>query len=158
MKISIKYGFCLLFPAFFFAGCNDNFQSSIPNYPVSLSLNLTTTYPTFNNSTNQILTFTKPIVIGEAIGYGGILVYSAPYTDDYGNSVYYAFDMSCPYEAKNNIRVYLQESSLGKVVCEKCGSVFDISFGTGLPESGPTKEPLKKYKTILSRDILYITR
>lgn len=162
---SLKYSLYSMFLALILASCNDNIQSSIPDYPVYLNLSLTSTYPTFRNSTNQSLTFIKGVTpnIPETnyTGFGGILVYSAPFTDDNGNTIYYAFDLSCPYEAKNNIRIHLQESSLGKVVCDKCGSVFDISFGSGLPESGPAKEAkdrLKIYRTMFSGDYLQITQ
>jgi nitrite reductase/ring-hydroxylating ferredoxin subunit len=116
---------------------------------VYLDLNLTSTYPTFKNNINQSLTFQKRIFETDRIGYGGILVY----VGFDGN--YYAFDMSCPYEVKTTVRVYPNE--LGQAVCEKCGSVFDISYGIGNPSSGPAKEVLKHYKTNLSGDNLVIT-
>jgi|GEM_PF-1059419 len=124
--------------------------SKIPNFPVSLELNLTTTYPNFRNSYNHYLTFTKPITVTDRIGFGGILVYTG------FDGEYYAFDMSCPYEAKSNIRIY--PNDLGQAVCEGCGTVFDIGYGIGNPSSGKAKEELKRYKTTLSGDILYIYR
>lgn len=144
----LKY--CLItILTFSFAGCNDNVISSIPDYPVYLELNLTSTYPTFRNSVNESLVFEKPILITDRTGYGGILVYSG------FDGGYYAFDMSCPYEAKQTIRVL--PNGLGQAVCEGCGSVYDISFGIGNPLSGKAKEALKRYKTISSGDILYVT-
>lgn len=138
-------------------GCDDSYVSSIPNYPVSLQLNLTTTYPTFRNSINEFLTFKARRYEYDRIGFGGILVYSG-LPDDYGNAVYYAFDMACPYEAQNNVRVYPVEDGYGQVKCEKCESVYDVAFGFGIPVSGPSKEALKKYKATLSNDVLYISR
>lgn len=131
-------------------GCNDNPVSSIPDYPVHLQLNLTTTYPTFKNSVNQFLLFEKRRFETDYTGFGGILVY----TGFDGN--YYAFDMACPYEAKNSIKVYPNE--IGQAICKECGSVFDISYGIGNPVSGAAKEVLKRYKTSVSGDILYISR
>lgn len=132
------------------AGCNDNVLSSIPDFPVYLELNLTSTYPTFRNSYNKSLLFKKPVLATDRIGYGGILVYTGL------DGKYYAFDMSCPYEAKQSILVYPNDK--GQVVCEGCGSVFDIGYGIGNPSSGKAKETLKRYKTSLPGDVLFITR
>jgi len=144
------YRYLVLFLALPFAGCNDNIQSSIPDYPVYLELNLTSTYPTFRNSYNKSLTFIKGVTLTDRVGYGGILAYTG------FDGSYYAFDMACPYEAKQSIRVH--PNDIGQAVCEKCGSVFDIGYGIGNPSSGPAKEVLKRYHASLSGDILYITR
>jgi nitrite reductase/ring-hydroxylating ferredoxin subunit len=96
------------------------------------------------------MTFTKGITAVDRIGFGGILVYTG------FDGEYYAFDMSCPYEHQTNVRVY--PNDLGQAVCEGCGSVFDIGYGIGNPSSGKAKEVLKKYKTTLSGDVLYISR
>jgi len=150
MNLSIvkHYLFVLLF-AITLSGCNDNVVSSIPDYPVYLALNLTTTYPTFRNSINQYLVFKKAVLVTDMVGYGGILVY----TDLTGD--YCAFDLSCPYEAKQTIRVVPNE--VGHAVCGGCGSVFNISDGIGEPLSGQAKQTLKRYKTTLSGDMLYVT-
>lgn len=134
----------------FTAACDDTYISSIPDYPVYLELNLVTTYPIFRNSSNKYITFLKPVTAIERIGYGGILVYTG------FDGTYYAFDMSCPYEHQATVRVY--PNDIGQVVCEKCGSVYDIGYGIGNPSSGKAKEVLKRYKATYSGDVLYITR
>ncbi|MDP4238629.1 MAG: hypothetical protein Q8904_04055 [Bacteroidota bacterium] len=146
---SVKHYLVILLLTLSLVSCNDNVISSIPDFPVYLALNLTTTYPTFRNSYNQYLVFKKPVFVTDRIGYGGILVY----TDLSGD--YCAFDLSCPYEAKQDIRVV--PNSSGQAVCEGCGSVFVISDGIGYPLSGKAKETLKRYKATLSGDVLYIT-
>ncbi len=133
-----------------FTACYDKVISSIPDYPVYLQLNLTTTYPTFRNSVNQYLLFEKRIFETDAIGYGGIIVYTG------FDGEYYAFDMACPHEAKIEIKV--KPNDLGQVVCSECGTVYDISYGIGNPVSGPAKETLKRYRTSLSGDVLYVLR
>jgi len=130
--------------------------SSIPNYPVNLNLKLTSEYPTFKNSVNQYLLIEQAKYGYDAIGFGGLLVCSGIGLDDSGNSQYYAFDMACPYEVDKDIKVYPDKDGLGKVVCEKCGSVYDVGYGFGNPVSGPAKEILKRYKTSLSGDNLFI--
>jgi nitrite reductase/ring-hydroxylating ferredoxin subunit len=148
MKMLLKYYLlCLLLPLFL-VNCNDNVISSIPDYPVYLDLSLTTTYPTFRNSFNQYLVFKKAVLVTDRIGYGGILVYSG------FDGNYYAFDLSCPYEAKQNILVV--PNGIGQAICQGCGSVFDISYGIGNPISGKAKQALKRYKTSLSGDVLYV--
>ncbi len=155
---SFKYYLLSFLLTFLCVSCDDNYYSSIPNVPVSLQLNLTAEYPTFKNSSNQFLLFETAELAYDRVGYGGILVYSGLSLDDSGNTIYYAFDMSCPYEANRTTKVYPKEDGFGEVVCEKCGSVYDIGFGFGNPTSGPSEEPLKKYHTSVSNDVLYITR
>lgn len=130
--------------------CNDTYVSSIPDFPVWLQLNLTSTYPTFRNSYNKFLTFEKPIIETDRVGYGGILVYTG------FDGQYYAFDMSCPYEHKAKIKVH--PNDIGQAICDSCKSVYDIGYGIGNPSSGKSKEVLRRYKANLSGDILSITR
>ncbi len=147
--------------AFLLNACEDTYISPIPDYPVNLELNLTTTYPTFT-SPNQSLVFETPIKATDRLGYGGILVY----IDFEGN--YRAFDLSCPNEAEPDIRVF--PNDLGQAVCEECGSVYDISYGIGNPIEGPAYDQtygsegkdakrifLKPYKTSRQGDYLYIS-
>lgn len=149
MKINRRYIFCILTLTAILSGCNDNYISSIPDYPVRLQLNLTSTYPTFRDNPNSYLIFDKPIQATDRVGFGGVLAY----VGFDGN--YYAFDLACPYEAKQSIKV--TPNDLGQVVCETCGTVYDISFGIGNPVEGPSKEILKRYKTSMQGDVLYIT-
>lgn len=158
----IKYHLLIGLLALQFVSCDDTYKSSIPDFPVQLELNLTSTYPTFKNSHLHYILFTNRINVTDRIGYGGILVFTG------FDGSYYAFDMSCPYEANKDILVYPDSikkdsgkeyvSNSFQVNCEKCGSVFDISYGIGNPTSGPAKETLRRYKTNLSGDVLYITR
>ena len=145
----LKYYLLVLILAGSFTGCNDNVISSIPDFPVYMELNLTSTYPTFRNSVNKYLLFEKGVFVTDRTGFGGILVYTG------FDGEYYAFDLSCPYEAKQNIRVHPNDT--GQAVCEGCGSVFDIGYGIGNPSSGKAKETLKRYKAVLNGDILIIT-
>lgn len=143
------------------SGCEDRYISSIPNYPVSMQLNLTTGYPTFKDNVYQVLTFTQPRHDHiDYIGYGGVLVICGLSSTNAEPFQYYAFDMACPYEADQNIRVIPNES--GQAICESCGSVYDIGMGYGTPsKDSPSKEFLKSYKCRLSKvnyaDILTIT-
>ncbi len=147
---SLKYYLLVSLLTLQFVSCDDTYKSSIPDFPVQLDLNLTTTYPTFRNSYNKYLVFETKRYVSDYIGYGGILVY----TGFDGN--YYAFDMACPYEVKQKTRVHPNDK--GQAICDSCKTVFDISYGIGNPTSGPAKETLRRYKANLSGDVLYITR
>lgn len=130
--------------------CDDTYRSSIPDFPVQLDLNLTSTYPTFRNSYNKYMVFQTKRYETDYLGYGGILVNTGL------EGGYYAFDLSCPYEHKQTTRV--KPNDLGQAICDSCGTVFNIGYGIGDPSSGPAKETLRRYKTNLSGDILYISR
>ena len=136
------------------ASCEDPYQSSVPNSSVYLELNLTAAYPNFKNNVNQYLLFTIENRVNDVdrIGYGGILVYAG------FDGAYYAFDLSCPYEHKRNTRI--RPDDTGKATCDSCKTVYNISYGVGNPESGPSKEMLKRYRTNCPSpgDKLYITR
>jgi nitrite reductase/ring-hydroxylating ferredoxin subunit len=148
MHNKLTYNLALITLTVFLSGCYDNYVSSIPNAAVRLQLNLTSTYPTFKDNPNSYLVFDKPVQATDRVGYGGVLVY----VGFDGN--YYAFDLACPYEAKQNIKV--TPNDLGQVVCETCGTVYDISYGVGNPTEGPSKETLKRYKTSLEGDWLHV--
>ncbi len=128
--------------------------------PVSLRLDLSGTYNTFRNSSNTFLLFEKPVFDADRVGFAGIFVYSGINFDDNGNTVYYAFDMACTHELKQDAKVFPLKDELGKVKCSKCGSVFDVSLGFGNPVSGPAKEILRKYKTTVdaNQTSLYVYR
>ncbi|MPL88925.1 hypothetical protein SDC9_34954 [bioreactor metagenome] len=135
------------------SGCEDDYVSSIPIRPVYMSINLTIApYSTLRYASNQYFVFDKPRhnEISDRIGYGGILLYAG------FDENYYAFDLACPYEADYSVRI--KPNDVGQAVCESCGSVYDISYGIGNPVEGPGKEALKRYKTSLQGDYIYITQ
>ena len=164
MKSRIRNIVVVTMTCLFIAGCDDTYISSIPDYPVSLQLNLyVNPYNTIKENPNHYLIFDSksPNYGGVyAIGYGGVLVYCG---FDYN---YYAFDLSCPYEHKQEIKV--KPNDLGQAVCEKCGTVFDIGYGVGNPSkrirpnlpdtTALAKEVLKRYRTSMQNNYLYITR
>jgi hypothetical protein len=138
------------------AACGDNYSSSIPSYPVSLRLNLATGYPLFRNSVNQFLLFEKPILTTDRMGYGGILLCSGE-LNGYGNSQYFAYDLSCPVEAKRTVKLRALQDDFCKVKCDECTSEYYVGNGLGMPTFGPAKEALKQYRTSLSGDILIVS-
>ncbi len=162
MLKQLLYKIILLFVllALPFWGCDETNQSPIPDFPIFLELRLSSQYPTFKNSTGQFLHTEKDIILttNDRIGFGGVVICSGITLDDYGKTQYYAFDMACPYEAKRETKVYPDTTGLPYLVCQKCGSVFDVGFGNGNPLSGPATAYLKKYRTAISGEILYVNR
>lgn len=142
------------------SSCDDNYVSSIPSMPVSLKLDLSGKYNTFRNSSNQFRYFEKRDFDADRIGFAGIIVYSGISFDDNDNTIYYAFDMACTHEIKQDSKVYPVEDEIGKVKCSKCGSVYDVSLGFGNPVTGPAKEILRKYKVTIdpNQTSLYVYR
>lgn len=69
-------------------------------------------------------------------GFGGVLLVS-----DIMNMPR-AYDMACPVEAKNTVRIYIDREKL-QAVCPQCGSRFDVFDNAGYPLSGPAAE--KRY-------------
>lgn len=146
----------VVFSVFFiliFNACKDENRFRIPDVSVYMDLDLLTSFPTFRNSVNDTLIFTKPRYGYplDRTGFGGILVY----TDFEGK--YQAWDLCCPYEVNPAIRIYPQPD--GTALCKACGSKFQILTATGLPMKGSVSRwILKKYSTQLRNDHLYITR
>ena len=141
MKRRIKYGlfFCAVL---LLSSCIENVTSTIPDYPVRLNLNLLTEYAIFRNSTGESLVFEERIKETDRIGFGGVLVCT-----NYEGK-YLAFDLACPYEAKQDVRVEVDGFF---VECKECGSRFNFyTSDFALPDKGPSKQGLKKYKTALS--------
>ncbi|MBO5961127.1 MAG: hypothetical protein J6P99_04750 [Paludibacteraceae bacterium] len=131
-----------------FTACENNL-SSIPEMPVHLQIKLLTEYPHLKNNPNQCVIFDKPRLVSDRIGYGGVLVYS----DFYGD--FHAFDLACPYEAQTSVKV--RPDSVGNVICSKCGEVYDISLGVGMPTKGICREPLKRYVVREVNNVLYVS-
>ncbi len=66
-------------------------------------------------------------------GFGGVLLISGRAGDDYNSPL--AYDLSCPVEAKNNIRLSIDPQTF-EAYCPKCHSRFDVCENNGAPISG----------------------
>ena len=74
-----------------------------------------------------------PYTVATYTGFGGVLLVG----DLYGNPL--AYDLSCPYEAKSDVRVHI-DAEHNDAVCDHCGSTYDVFGGGGRPLSGPSAE------------------
>ncbi|MDR2041324.1 MAG: (2Fe-2S)-binding protein [Tannerella sp.] len=115
-------------------------EDPIGNFRVYLRLDL------YLNDRDQILrtpgtsqTYTSKDINPniQRVGFGGVLVVHA--ADDR----FYAFDLACPYEASRSVRVAPDANTI-YAVCPKCGTKYDIAFGTGAP-NGVSRFYLKRY-------------
>lgn len=89
-------------------------------------------------------------------GYGGLLLVA----DVMGNLN--AYDLSCPYEARPEVRVHVPAGKL-YAECEQCGSRFDVFTNIGTPIEGPAAQrgyALQRYHVVSGGALEYrvITR
>jgi len=132
--------FLLLFASIAFS-CEKEYYTTIPNYPAYLELNLADMSEL--NASLAYKTFTTPRLAIDKLGFGGILVINGM-----GENVVnlYAYDLACPVEAQRGVRVVPDATGI-TATCPKCGAVFTIATGTGVPKSG-TKYYLKSYRVV----------
>lgn len=147
--------FLLSLFALLLLGCNSTFDSSVPDWPVYLELDLT--YEDRDLKAIQAYKLYTPTTINQATektGFGGVLVYhglSSTGTTD----AYYAFDAACPVEHQANVRVEVDDDAV-YAVCPRCGSKFELLNGIGNPVEGPATEGLKQYYVDKQGEKLYI--
>lgn len=140
---------------FAFSACDTVDDDRIPNYPVNINLGdaaLWNTYGVngFGSHRRFILTTlgrepsSFPFSQSSATGFGGVLVIEGLDPFSATPAVPLAYDLACPYEAKSDIRVYI-ETETYHAICPKCGSVYDVTMGGGAPLGGPSAESNLKY-------------
>ena len=98
----------------------------------------------FIKSTTNPVPADFPYTLSTYTGFGGVLLVG----DIYG--VPLAYDLSCPYEAKPDIRIVVDEDA-SNAYCPTCGSVYDVFSGFGRPLAGPAAERgygLTRYKVV----------
>lgn len=117
---------------------NTTFISSVPSYPVRMELNILAEYPNFIAAGDvKVLTFTSPRYPTEAVGYAGLLIYTAM------DNQYHAADLCCPHCLKRSKPVEWDGGFY--MHCPTCGEDYDISYGYGIPVRGIANERLRPY-------------
>lgn len=119
-------------------GCGETtWVSSVPTYPVGMELNILGEYPHFVPAgAVQALRFTQPRYPNEAVGYAGLLVFTA------FDMHYYACDLCCPHCLD---RSHPLETDGIFAHCPVCGEDYDLSQGYATPTRGISKEALRHY-------------
>lgn len=126
---------CLL--TFLVLSCTKIEESSIPFANVYLQLDLRYQDKDLMNLLS-CKEYTKPRNAGEMVGFSGVLVVHG--FDD----IYYAYDLCCPHEAEQSTKI-VPANATGTAQCPKCKTVYDLPYGAGNPQTGPSKFALRRY-------------
>lgn len=130
--------------------CGDSFESSIPNvgkfgFEVNL---LQAQFQSIQSQGNFVLVLKNEHNV--KLGFGGLIIGNSYYNG------YCAYDAACPVEASRDVIVELTNDGLGKAVCPKCSTIYDLN-NYGAP-NGVGTEYLKDYRVIVqSQDKLYVS-
>lgn len=146
----MRKAFVLLTLLFVTISCGDSFHSSIPNvgnfvFEVDM---LQAKYQPLRIQGQFVLETKNKFNL--PLGYGGIII---------GNSYfngYCAFDAACPVEASRDIVVKISTDGLGKAVCPKCKTEYDLN-NNGAPNGVGTEYLKKYYVNISGQDKLYVS-
>ncbi len=138
-----------------FDSCKKSQLDVIPNVYVNFFIDLNDPeFISLNAITNYVLIdeFTNNFGYRSA-GYdkNGIILYRA------GLDEFFAFDRTCPHDYANaGISVAVDTvANENYVICPECNSKYILpSFGS--PSDGPSKYPLKMYKTTLTGSIVSV--
>lgn len=74
----------------------------------------------------------------DRLGYGGLAVVHGLELERY-----YAFDLSCPYENRSDVRLVLRELDMH---CPECKTSYDVLGGSGAVLNGVGRVPLRRYR------------
>lgn len=137
--------------ALLFCGCEGTtFQSSVPHAPVHVEIDTRGLFVHFMpENLNSYITvnaegykengkFVKPVGGMDAWGYGGVVVYVSL-------AGYVSYDLACPYCAARGSRVSCEMDGI-EAVCPHCGEHYELGSGYALPQTGVSKEALKRLK------------
>ena len=151
------------------SACNTIDDDRIPAMPVNISLSPEGVWNTYGVSgygiykyfiKEQLQPTGFPYTDRTYTGYGGVLLISGmnPFTAEAG--VPLAYDLSCPVERKQDVRVKIQSGDqLPDAVCPVCGSHYNVIEGGGAPTSGEAlseKYGLARYQVLVSTSGGYI--
>lgn len=128
--------------------CSKINESNVPYYRVYMELDLRYQDKDLVGLLNHKI-YTTPRNAGEAIGYAGIVVVSG------FDGTYYAFDLCCPHEAEKSTKIVPDNTGYAK--CPKCGTTYDIAYGSGMPSNGPSEYPLRRYRITSKGQELIVT-
>jgi hypothetical protein len=131
----------LLFTALlltFLTGCVEETNDVIPDVPVNVTLPLIH----YNLTPASSLIVTNQMVSTLSLGYNnnGIIVYM------HNLNEFSAYDRTCPYHVEESIPVVISENPL-YAECPECHSLYQLWFDGFPTDKGPSRNPLKKYKT-----------
>ena len=160
-----RYGLIwLLALSLFLPSCEGtSFQSSVPAYPVRISID--TKLGQFvhfqETAQNNYIVVNKdgyslngkyvlPVNVTDAWGYGGVVVFVSM-------NGYAAFDLACPYCAG---RGQLSPCTVSGIFaeCPECHEKYDLGCGYAVPQTGISHEAMRALNVIVSDGKLTITQ
>lgn len=136
-----------------FISCDSTDNSRIPAYPVQIMLNNPGLWHTYGvagyGENRQFIRQNKvpanfQFLESTYTGYGGVLLIMGMNPFVAGDVIPLAYDLSCPVECKQYIRVEVDSESL-EAVCSSCGSHYDVTMSGGAPTAGPALTGSVKY-------------
>ena len=153
----VKGGLFLLLMALLSAvsSCNQVDDDRIPSLPVYINLSgagMWNSYGvagvgisrSFINWQGVVSPSNFPFNANTYVGFGGVLLIGGidPFTSE--TNVPLAYDLSCPVECSQTVRVAVNQENL-EAVCPVCGSHYDVITAGGSPVSGPALTGKYKY-------------
>lgn len=148
---SLSFGFylkALLFLPLFLSSCQQINDERIPGMAVNLDLSNPGVWISYGvHSFGQYNYFINSPSVREpagfaysynsATGYGGILLIGGLlFSGEIGPL---AYDLSCPVERLQSVRVYIDRDTFD-AVCPECESHYNVVQGYGAPISGPAQK------------------
>lgn len=138
-----------------FTSCNQIDDDRIPSLPVYINLSgagMWNSYGVsgigvaryFINSNGEISPEGFHYTANSYVGFGGVLLIGGidPFTSE--PNVPLAYDLSCPVERSQTVRVAIDADNL-EAVCRVCGSHYDVITAGGAPVAGPALTGKYKY-------------
>jgi len=155
---------CILIICALLCGCEENsFKSSVPAYPVRISIDTKVGQfvhflPTAQNShvvvnrEGYFLNGTHVLPLGatDAYGYGGVVVYVSI-------NGYDAYDLACPNCAAHGLKEACSINGMF-AECPRCSEQYDLASGYAAPQKGLVRETLRRLNIIQSDGKLTITQ
>ena len=161
-RIDILGVLCLALCAF--CACEGtSFQSSVPAYPVRITLDTRVgQFVHFQpTSTGSYVTvdrdgyfmdgkYVMPVNATDAWGYGGIVVYVSAMGYD-------AYDLACPHCAERGM---CQPCAIqgANAVCPACTEEYDLLSGFAVPQKGIAREALRRLNVMNSDGRITVTQ
>lgn len=139
-----------------FSGCEGVNDERIPNMPVSISLSTQGEWNTYGvtafGASREFIIGKTPkdfnYKSGSATGFGGVILIVGH------DLMPLAYDLSCPVERSREVLLKIEQEQY-HAVCNKCGSVYDVTMADGSPLSGPAA--LKNNRYVLKKYQVYPT-
>ncbi|MBQ7632473.1 MAG: hypothetical protein IJS82_06960 [Paludibacteraceae bacterium] len=147
------------------SACEDSgFRRSVPIYPVRVVMNTYLEFTDFKESsfTDYVIvtpqgyfrkgktTAVKPLLSGEACGYGGVVTYVT-------TNGYEAFDLACPYCAGRGQKCPCEIDGIF-AICPNCGEEYDLAAGIASPRKGISRESMLKLNVLFSGGTITVTQ